>query len=255
MAISSAVHPVRVEKIYPDHKVVKTVTIADPPITERSKRCSHHSKPNIPCPNCCVFSPEPIKDKKSILIHKEHPSNNSKTIQSDALPRRHSDDYVLTSTNHGNKQTKNIKSVGSANSSNKSIRNVTTITSNDKKSAQTTIQRSSSLKNPPRKPLIQANTKVTKDAKHDKRQSGESHSGNRTGGNQPKKTASSSKTHTKLPSNNITKVILILRQNYLSKHLKKLIYVMRYFMLFFNFRQLCLNLLNHRKRCVNPSEF
>ena len=213
MAISSAVHPVRVEKIDPDHKVVKTVTIADPPISDRSKRCPHHSKPNVPCPNCSFSSPEQIKDKKSILIHKQHSSTDSKTIQSDVLPRRHSDDYaVLTSTNHGNKITKHNKPVGSANSSNKSIRNATVITSNDKKSDQTTIQRSSSLKNPPRKPLIQANTKVTKDAKHDKRQSGESHLGNRTGGNLPKKTASSSKTNTKLPSNNIIKVILMLRR-------------------------------------------
>ena len=232
MAISSAVHPVRVEKIDPDHKIVKTVTIADPPITERSKRCSHHSKPNVSCPNCSVSSPEQIKDKKSILMNKEHPSNISKTIQSYALPRRHSDDYaVLTSTSQGYKQTKHIKPVGSANSSNKSIKNITSMTSNDKKSAQTTIQRSSSLKNPPKKPLIQANTKVTKDSKHDKRQSGEGNSGNRTGGNPPKKTASSSKTHTKLPSNNITKVILILLQNYLSKHYH--ISVMRYFRLRF----------------------
>ena len=77
MAISSAVHPVRVEKLEADQKVIKTVTIADPPTIERSNRCTHNQNQNVQCAKLGVSSPGQTQDKKSILIKKRNLTNYS----------------------------------------------------------------------------------------------------------------------------------------------------------------------------------
>ena len=210
MAISSAVHPVRVEPSDADHKIVKTVTIADPPITDTPSRSKHFSKPSILCPKGGTLSPNQSQDKKSILVHKVHSSNDSFKNESDKQPRRHSDDNPVVSATK-NKQTRHFKTTGNAQVP---IRNMVAVSSTDKKFAPGTIQRSSSLKNPSRKPvLLQSNIKKAKDGSYDKRHSGEAQAGNRTGKNAhlnaQKKMLSQSKSHAKLPTNSVTKAILI----------------------------------------------
>lgn len=212
MAISSAVHPVRVVPSDADQKVVKTVTIADPPIEDSTSRCHHFSKPNIPCTKCSTISPKQKQDKKSILVHKEQSSNASDNNEPDKLLRRHSDDFaVVAATKHGNKQTKSFKPTGSVQMP---IRNMFAVPSTDKKSGQGTLQRSSSLKNPSRKAvLLQSNIKKAKVGFHDKRHPGEAHVSNRTGKSMPlnsqKKIISQPKSHSKLPTNSVTKVTLV----------------------------------------------
>ena len=209
MAISSAVHPVRVEKLEADQKVIKTVTIADPPTIERSNRCTHNQNQNAQCAKLGVSSPGQTQDKKSILIKKRNLTNDSDEIQSDNQPRRHSDDHaLLTASKHGHKHTKHFNSPGNGSVTAKSIRNISNITTTDKKSAQPTIQRSSSLKNPVRKPLLSANVKSLKDGSSNKRQSKEIHDGNHIGTNSQKKTVSNQKRQAKSPTINNTKVRL-----------------------------------------------
>ena len=207
MAISSAVHPVRVEKLEADQKVIKTVTIADPPTIERSNRCTHNQNQNAQCAKSGVSSPGQNQDKKSILIKKRHLTNDSNDIQSDNHPRRHSDDNAsLTASKQGHKQTKNFNPLGTGNLATKSVRNTSSITSTDKKLVQPTIQRSSSLKNPVRKPFLQVNVKNLKDGNSNKRQSKETHDGNLIGTNSQKKTVSNPKRQSKSPTINNTKV-------------------------------------------------
>ena len=209
MAISSAVHPVRVEKVDADQKIVKTVTIADPPIIERSTRCSHIQKPNSSCAKCGALSSDQSQDKKSILINKEHSEIDSNKKHSDGPPRRHSDDHaILVASKHGNKQTNSFTYTGSGKLSSKSVKNTSTIMNTNKKSAQATIQRSSSLKNPARKSLMQVNMKITKDGNSNKQQSRETYGGNQTGNSVQKKATSNPKRISKSPITNHTKVIL-----------------------------------------------
>ena len=102
MAISTAVKPVRCED--PVNKASKTVTIADPPITNGTCGCVHPSN---------TRPQKPLKhgeDKKSILIRRESlnttseqqykstsNSSNHHEIKK-ALPRRHSADTDCSST-------------------------------------------------------------------------------------------------------------------------------------------------------------
>ena len=216
MAISSAVHPVRVEKLEADQKVIKTVTIADPPTLERSNRCTHNQNQNAQSAKSGISSPGQTQDKKSILIKKRHLANDSDEIQSDSHPRRHSDDHAsLTASKQNHKQTKHFNPLGGGNNATKSIRNTSNIASTDRKSLQPTIQRSSSLKNPVRKPFLQVNVKNLKDGNSNKRQSKETHDGNYIGTNSQKKTVSNPKRQAKSPTINNTKV----RQESLKKHL------------------------------------
>ena len=207
MAISSAVHPVRVEKLEADQKVIKTVTIADPPTIERSNRFIHNQNQISQCAKSGVLSPGQNQDKKSILIKKRHLTNNSNDIQSDNHTRRHSDDNAsLTASKQGQKQIKNFNPLGSCNLATKSVKNTSSITSTDKKFVQSTIQRSCSLKNPVRKPFLQVNVKNLKDGNSNKRQSKETHDGNLNGTNSQKKTAFNPKRQSKSPTINNIKV-------------------------------------------------
>ena len=103
MAISTAVKPIRGED--PVNKVAKTVTIADPPITNITGGCVHPSS---------TRSQKPLRqkgeDKKSILIRREslntasehqYKSTSNSTNHHEikkALPRRHSADTDCSNT-------------------------------------------------------------------------------------------------------------------------------------------------------------
>ena len=81
MAISSAVHPVRVESTDGNQKAVKTVTIADPPIANITKGCIHQPNQHSLCPKCGTVSyKQTNQEKKSILIYKQQESDDTQEV-------------------------------------------------------------------------------------------------------------------------------------------------------------------------------
>ena len=191
MAISTAVQPVRVENADSDQKCAKTVTIAEPAITGRTKGCQHIPNQNSLCHKCGIVSHKQDQEKKSILIHKKNPSyileklpmeNEVKYI----LPRRHSDDIgrAATTLKTGTKQKSFSKTTDNLDHSihytiskpeNHDIKPNTRLNVH-------TIQKSSSLKYPMRKTLTaQTNPKNTKTNFNDKKRAANSSSGIRSG--------------------------------------------------------------------------
>ena len=172
MAISTPVKPVRGED--PVSKSSKTVTIADPPITNITGGCVHPSN---------TRSQKPLKhgeDKKSILIRRESlntaseqqcksntNSSNHNGIKK-ALPRRHSADTDCSSTTRPiakNKPlSKTTDSLGHLSHREKPKTGLTN--KNQGKDCKSQSQKSAHLKNPIKKTaILQSSFKNTKTGK------------------------------------------------------------------------------------------
>jgi hypothetical protein len=189
MAISAAVHPVRVESTDGNQKAVKTVTIADPPLAHIAKRCIHQSNQHSLCPKCGnVSTTPPNQEKKSILIYKQQASEDIRKKQIETSlnkvgPRRHSDGITLGSTiKPMNKHKQLSKTTDNLHNSNENIKSKTfdSDTKRTTKTSKTQVQRSSSLKNPVKKTItMQSTFKNTNSRNYDKTQSGNVANSNR----------------------------------------------------------------------------